>query len=74
MLVIRLLLSVVPYIGTWIETYFRSREQYLKTVVPYIGTWIETLISIAKGNVEKVVPYIGTWIETRRKKMNKGRL
>ena len=33
---------VVPYIGTWIETYFRRREQYLKTVVPYIGTWIET--------------------------------
>ena len=35
--------TVVPYIGTWIETYFRSREQYLKSVVPYIGTWIETL-------------------------------
>ena len=35
-------LWVVPYIGTWIETYFRSREQYLKNVVPYIGTWIET--------------------------------
>ena len=42
--------EVVPYIGTWIETYFRSREQYLKNVVPYIGTWIETkrlVLSIA---------------------------
>ena len=34
--------KVVPYIGTWIET-FDSFSAFLKEeVVPYIGTWIET--------------------------------
>ena len=33
---------VVPYIGTWIETFMNEAEGYDITVVPYIGTWIET--------------------------------
>ena len=38
----RKVLSVVPYIGTWIETSTWKRIPFLFTVVPYIGTWIET--------------------------------
>ena len=33
---------VVPYIGTWIETFGRMQVASLLLVVPYIGTWIET--------------------------------
>ena len=56
---------VVPYIGTWIETYGITRENGQDRVVPYIGTWIETHVmtpSICRSIL--VVPYIGTWIET----------
>ena len=34
--------TVVPYIGTWIETLFGDSERGEEFVVPYIGTWIET--------------------------------
>ena len=34
--------GVVPYIGTWIETYKEIIEGRFDVVVPYIGTWIET--------------------------------
>ena len=34
--------SVVPYIGTWIETCQQHKQRNEHTVVPYIGTWIET--------------------------------
>ncbi len=34
--------SVVPYIGTWIETEQRELPYMTEGVVPYIGTWIET--------------------------------
>ena len=37
-----LVYTVVPYIGTWIETRLGELEQKLDNVVPYIGTWIET--------------------------------
>ena len=33
---------VVPYIGTWIETYTGDSHSEPFVVVPYIGTWIET--------------------------------
>ena len=33
---------VVPYIGTWIETYKSKKFDNDEEVVPYIGTWIET--------------------------------
>ena len=33
---------VVPYIGTWIETFRLDWEHHRHKVVPYIGTWIET--------------------------------
>ena len=35
-------LTVVPYIGTWIETKKEGEVTSLNIVVPYIGTWIET--------------------------------
>ena len=35
--------SVVPYIGTWIETEQRELPYMTEGVVPYIGTWIETI-------------------------------
>ena len=34
--------TVVPYIGTWIETINDFRNVNAYQVVPYIGTWIET--------------------------------
>ncbi len=34
--------KVVPYIGTWIETWVKSTLIPSPSVVPYIGTWIET--------------------------------
>ena len=34
--------SVVPYIGTWIETVWKESCVKTRYVVPYIGTWIET--------------------------------
>ena len=37
-----MLISVVPYIGTWIETFPRAFSHRQHPVVPYIGTWIET--------------------------------
>ena len=33
---------VVPYIGTWIETFAYYIGLNDDCVVPYIGTWIET--------------------------------
>ena len=33
---------VVPYIGTWIETFTMQNGKLQNAVVPYIGTWIET--------------------------------
>ena len=35
--------TVVPYIGTWIETETRGTKAKSVRVVPYIGTWIETI-------------------------------
>ena len=35
-------MTVVPYIGTWIETLQTYKDKEEKEVVPYIGTWIET--------------------------------
>ena len=61
-----LLIWVVPYIGTWIETYENTVLGEVTKVVPYIGTWIETLFERITEANEKVVPYIGTWIETRK--------
>ena len=56
--------TVVPYIGTWIETSMRNVPFVTCPVVPYIGTWIETGIGAKKRQEAAVVPYIGTWIET----------
>ena len=58
------MLSVVPYIGTWIETGLIRIELLGGTVVPYIGTWIETKKEGEVTSLNIVVPYIGTWIET----------
>ena len=42
--------SVVPYIGTWIETAYIRDHKDVILVVPYIGTWIETMIArVAKA-------------------------
>ena len=57
--------SVVPYIGTWIETQAAKRRiMQARRVVPYIGTWIETGLQENYYKGGNVVPYIGTWIET----------
>ena len=34
--------GVASFTDAWIETYFRSREQYLKTVASFTDAWIET--------------------------------
>ena len=43
---------VVPYIGTWIETYNNPSAVMSRLVVPYIGTWIETRYVNHLGNKE----------------------
>ena len=35
-------MSVVPLVGTWIETRFLCQNFPYPTVVPLVGTWIET--------------------------------
>ena len=40
---------VVPYIGTWIETFTHEERKDLAKVVPYIGTWIETAENAGYG-------------------------
>ena len=58
------LIDVVPYIGTWIETSLSIivlHEWSRRTLYRYVD-W-----NSAGGHKEKnkgVVPYIGTWIET----------
>ena len=64
-------MSVVPYIGTWIETVTENTNETTGRVVPYIGTWIETCIMCKSINSSYVVPYIGTWIETEVKQAEK---
>ena len=59
-----LLILVVPYIGTWIETNMSIEFNAGLQVVPYIGTWIETRPDNFIALSDVVVPYIGTWIET----------
>ena len=59
---------VVPYIGTWIETFVSKKRTNNNNVVPYIGTWIETLNGKERDETKQVVPYIGTWIETKTKR------
>ena len=34
-------MSVVPYVGTWIEISLVRTSGFLESVVPYVGTWIE---------------------------------
>ena len=34
--------GVVPYIGTWIETFEGLEDSSKPSVIPYIGTWIKT--------------------------------
>ena len=34
--------KVASFTDAWIETYFRSRERYLKTVASFTDAWIET--------------------------------
>ena len=53
---------VVPYIGTWIETFCISVTKTDGIVVPYIGTWIETFNLKSDYMCILVVPYIGTCI------------
>ena len=51
---VALILSVVPYIGTWIETKEGLPKISSLRVVPYIGTWIET-----HSNSKRLVLSIG---------------
>ena len=44
---------VVPYIGTWIETYDYRLSDFDFDVVPYIGTWIETIKVKETGTAEQ---------------------
>ena len=57
--------SVVPLVGTWIETLdLMVLFQGVLRVVPLVGTWIETSIRFLSLEPLFVVPLVGTWIET----------
>ena len=57
--------SVVPLVGTWIETDTLSEDKKFVYVVPLVGTWIETEGRITGAFKKIVVPLVGTWIETQ---------
>ena len=56
-------MSVVPYVGTWIEMMIISYTSDAINVVPYVGTWIEIAKSVGvshsyicrslRGNVDR---------------------
>ena len=56
-------MTVVPYVGTWIEIDLMCRYFVKPRVVPYVGTWIEIWINAFCFARSMVVPYVGTWIE-----------
>ena len=56
--------SVVPLVGTWIETTWIKHKWTSGRVVPLVGTWIETSVSDIEKLAYAVVPLVGTWIET----------
>ena len=62
-------MSVVPYVGTWIEIQDVNWMMIISgSVVPYVGTWIEMQIGEDGKPTQIVVPYVGTWIEMQRMK------
>ena len=56
--------TVVPLVGTWIETTQALSITTPSRVVPLVGTWIETAGQIRTCCPTAVVPLVGTWIET----------
>ena len=63
--------TVVPLVGTWIETPELVIEIPDGLVVPLVGTWIETGDCYAlHDTVADVVPLVGTWIETKMLMIN----
>ena len=55
---------VVPYIGTWIETYKEVQiPQYYQSYLIQVRG-LKRILRIYLRHNHLVVPYIGTWIET----------
>ena len=63
MILRRLLHSVVPLVGTWIEMIKEMDAYFERQVVPLVGTWIEISPVSTFFSISTVVPLVGTWIE-----------
>ena len=56
-------LEVVPYVGTWIEIIFGSKQYYKSSSRSLRGNVDRNLAMPKLGQIIVVVPYVGTWIE-----------
>ena len=61
--------GVASFTDAWIETYFRRREQYLKSVASFTDAWIETLWELSQSAKRRVASFTDAWIETVLLKM-----
>ena len=55
---------VTPFVGVWIETWWRSSMPMLPLVTPFVGVWIETENTARQYETSLVTPFVGVWIET----------
>ena len=46
-------MSVVPFVGTWIEIAMKMKVQMKQEVVPFVGTWIEIETELRIGGVAR---------------------
>ena len=60
----RVVITVAPYVGAWIETRLDNANKQQQYVAPYVGAWIETSKSSNGELLGSVAPYVGAWIET----------
>ena len=37
---------VTPFVGVWIETFYRDEDGETYSVTPFVGVWIETYYSL----------------------------
>ena len=56
--------SVAPYVGAWIETYYRSQSYHLRMSHPMWVRGLKLCLTLMSLSIILVAPYVGAWIET----------
>ncbi|WP_404351835.1 hypothetical protein [Caproicibacterium sp. XB2] len=59
----RLVSTVAPYTGAWIEIVAAGQVPPRQHVAPYTGAWIEIRARYTHAVNQVVAPYTGAWIE-----------